>query len=382
MVKLSHSGMNRYITCAKSYELRYIDKLVSKHKGSSLFFGSAIDSALNYMLEYKDSPSVVQDAVGIFNREWFQQKDNKYELIELPKNTDIIYLKSDYNADLLQKEDWETLATTPEALDDIRNYVESTKKDLGWTHVDEKSKITYNHANWLCLSRKAKLFIQAYYDQLLPNIKRTVAVQIEVNLFDGNEGALTGFVDAVVELHDGRVIVLDNKTSSMKYSEDSVKNSNQLSLYESILNVSDQDPSHPWKTPIDACGYAVMNKKLKKTTTKVCVDCGHTVTTSHTSCNAMTGEGKKKRCGGAFNETVSFTVPTQFLVDIIPEKLHNEVLDNAEIIIANIKAKYFPQNFDACNGIYGQCEFFKLCHEGSLEGLIDMKDRKKDGEKG
>ena len=183
---------------------------------------------------------------------------------------------------------------------------------------------------------------------------------------------------AVVELQDGRVTVLDNKTSSMKYTEDSVANSEQLALYMSILNIQAEDPNHSWNIRIDCCAYAVLSKKLTKVTTKVCKSCEHSATSGHDSCNALIG---KKRCGGEWTRTHKFSVPTQFLVDNVPEKLQNEVLDNAETVIYNIQNKHFPQNFDSCMTMFGPCEYRKLCFDGSLEGLIDIKGKAKNVEK-
>lgn len=376
MIKLSHSGKNKFKSCAKSYELRYIDKLVPRIKGSPLFFGSAIDTALNHMLEHKDRPTIVAESKAIFDENWFKQKDNKYDIIELPESEDVSYFKSDFDPLLMQQEDWEKL---PANILDIRNSVEYRKKDLGWYGLESGERILYNYSSWLSLSRKGHLFIDAYYTDIIPLIKRTVAVQMELKLSGGENAEIPGFIDAIVELLDGRIAVLDNKTSSSVYDKDSVKTSEQLALYESILNIYNADPDHSWKTHIDVCAYAVLGKKLKLITHKACKSCGHESTKTHAKCDnkVLSAKGKKVRCNGEWTKTYSFEVPTQFLVDKVPEKLQDDVLTDSENIIEQIENKVFPQNFESCMGPYGKCEFHDLCHYGSMEGLIDIKDKKK-----
>jgi hypothetical protein len=370
-IKLSHSGKNKYKTCPKSFELRYVNKLVPRLKGSALYFGSAIDAALNHMLVHKDQKTVVEQSLAIFNAEWFKQKDNKYDLVELPKCEDVAYFKSDFDPLLLTNEDWKKL---PKNILSIRENVESRKRDLGWYNLESSERQYYNHSCWLSLRRKGELFIKAYYEQIVPKIKRTLAVQLELEMEDGDGAKITGFIDAVVEILDGRVIILDNKTSSQDYGPDSVSTSDQLALYRTILNMNAENPKHAWMAHIDACGYAVLSKKLNKITHKECKKCGNKTTSTHTKCN--NGKGKN-RCNGEWTKTYEFTVDTQFIVDNIPEMLEDQVLEEADTVVDAIKSGQFDRNLDACMGKYGRCEYYLFCHENSMTELIDIKDRKK-----
>lgn len=376
MLKLSHSGKNKFQTCPKSYELRYVKKYVSRLKGSPLFFGSAIDNALNYMLEHKDDENVVQVSKSIFDEHWFKQKDNKYDEVELPKCEEVSYYKSDFDPMLLDYGDWIQL---PDNILELRENIEIRKSEIGWWNLEPIERQTYNFSCWLSLRKKGLMFIDAYYKDIIPKIKKTIAVQMELSLSDGADASLTGFIDAIVELQDGRVAVLDNKTSSKAYAEDSVQTSEQLALYQAILNVYTEDDSHPWNLYIDCCAYAVLGKKLRKKTTKVCDSCGHTVTDgSHKTCTNMRGG---KRCGGDWKKSFELTVDTQFIVDNIPAKMHDDVLSNAENVIVAIQKSDFPQNFEACKGVYGMCEYYNLCHNNSMVGLIDIsKKERTDGQ--
>lgn len=364
-IKLSHSGKNKYLTCPKSYELRYIKKLVPRLKGSALFFGSAIDVALNYMLVNKDNPNVLKESLVIFEKEWAEQKDNKYDLVKLAKCEDISYFKNDFDPLLLDQFDRFGL---PENFLELREEIEYKKKDLGWYNLTPEERQLYNYTSWLSLKNKGLLFISAYHEQIIPKIKRTLAVQMEIGLTDADGAMIAGFIDAVVELQNGRVVVLDNKTSSRDYEDKSVSESEQLALYKTLLTINGKK--------IDGAAYAVLLKKLNKITIKVCQSCGHKGSGSHAKCDAIVN---KKRCNGTWTKTYDFTVNTQFIVDNIPEVLEDKVLQDADNIVEAIKANHFPQNFDSCMGQYGKCEFYNLCHENSMVDLIDITGKKKDG---
>lgn len=372
LIKLSHSARTKFKTCGKSYDLRYNKKLVSRQKGSALYFGSAIDVALNYMLENKDYEHVLQNSLYAFEQEWLLQKDNKYDLVSLPENEDVAYFKSDFDYLLLGSKD---LSLFPKNLLKYRENVEVRKKDIGWYNLEPEERVIYNHSCWISLREKGFLFIKAYHEQILPKIKRVIAVQMPLDLVGEDGSTMTGFIDAVVELQDGRVVVLDNKTSSKDYEADSVAESEQLALYMTVLNVHAADPTHSWNTHIDACAYAVLNKKLNKVTTKTCKSCGHSAITRATSCDSKIG---KKRCGGEWTESHEFTVSTQFLVDNISEMMQDAVLTESEKVIEDIKSGVFEPNFESCKQPYGLCEYYYLCHENSMENLIDITGKKKD----
>ena len=110
-LRLSHSGMSVFTECAKKWQIRYRDKIVSKEKGSALLFGSAIDEALNFMLLNKEDKTIdlLSNSIDVFNKHWEQQKDNEGKIMDLPMNPDIKYSKYDFDVDLLEKSDWAEL---------------------------------------------------------------------------------------------------------------------------------------------------------------------------------------------------------------------------------------------------------------------------------
>lgn len=376
-IKLSNSGISKYLTCGHSYKLRYKDRIVSVNKGSALYFGSAIDTALNFMLENKDNSEIenlVEATILEFDKVWEQQSDNEYKMIDLPLSPNIIYSKADYDPDLLEKSDWKEILQRDSKFFDTRNAVtDALKNGVDWNDINEDSRMIYNFSNWLCIKNKARFLIKAYHDDILPKIKKVLKVQYKIELMDEEANNLNGIIDFVIELPDGRAAIMDNKTTSVDYSPESVKTSAQLALYTKILNILAVDPEHEWNHKIEAAGYCVLSKKLEKDITKTCDQCGHVGEGSHKTCdNLVMG----KRCNGSWTKDKKFKVNTQFIIDTISEEMQNDVLDTAVAVKSCVEMGLYPKNFNSCEGKYGRCEYFNRCHGGSDKGLIKLEEKK------
>lgn len=375
-LKLSHSSMNDYQTCPKMYELKRVHKWVSPLKSSALFLGSAIDLALNHLLENKDKKSVdelVEESIKVFNLNWEQAKDNEYKLVDLPKNPNIKYSKYDYDPDLLEKEDWKELFEM--ALNPIedRNKIQSKLNEIDFLDLSEGERSFYNFGSWLACKRRAKYLIEAYARDILPHIKRVIAVQMDIKLDDGEGNMLNGVIDMVAELKDGRKAILDNKTTSMEYEEDSVLTSPQLALYKKQLNMMAEDPENPWNVKIDCAGFLVISKKLEKDITKTCKKCGHVGAGSHKTCDNMV-DGK--RCGGDWDKVKKFKANTQIIIDEIDEHVQDMILQNADTIKSCIQSGLFPQNFNSCINKYNmKCDYYDLCWKNKTNKLIKLGEK-------
>lgn len=325
-LKLSHSGKNKYISCSESFRLHYIERIRSQSTGSALIFGANMDLALNLMLLNKDKETALADSIKEFETNWLPHKDNP----------NIDYFKSDFDIDLID--------------------------------------IETSDGNWHSLYRKAGFLLSAYHRDILPQIKEVIEVQKSVELLDDEGNNFNGIIDAIVRLQDGRVVVMDNKTSASKYEKDSVAKSDQLAIYQEILNIKEQDPADPWKYKIEACAYAVMSKKLNKKTIKTCQSCGNVSEKGHKLCDAIIN---KKRCNGTWSEVKEFSANTQFIVGTITEEFVESVLEQATAVKNNIEDGVFEKNYDACNFMFGKpCVYRGLCYNGDMHGLVQIPERK------
>jgi PD-(D/E)XK nuclease superfamily len=377
--KISHSSISTYLSCPKSYQHKYKNKIYPKYQGSALFFGSAIDEALNDVLANHKKVSdeeLIQIGIKKFNEKWEQKEDRNFGLIDLPKYEYVLYSRYDFDGDILEKEDWrEVYASYPDATQKL-SLIQDKLKSLDFQDLESEDKMFYNYLNWLSLRRKGHYLIEAYVTQLMPNIEEVIEVQKNLEIEDEHSNKITGIADFVCKLKAGEygritlmepeVVIPDNKTSSMDYDEDSVATSQQLSQYRTILNNQGYN--------ITKGAYFVMKKKLNKNVTKTCKSCGHVATGSHKTCdNVINGT----RCNGAWDKVTKVSVDTQLVVDTIPAEFSSLVMENADDIIKAIESDIFPRNLNACKGMYGSpCPYFGLCHKNDMTNLVQGKDNK------
>jgi hypothetical protein len=341
--RLSHTAVDKYLTCGQMYKLHYIDKIKPVETTSALVFGSAIDKAIEAMLQGVDPYATFID-------HW-TFPIIKNEKTDLREYKDITYYKSDIDLDLLTAEDSVYITSKlPREVDCIDDVI-SRIKQQEHRPVSPEVQAAYNLVGWHCLLRKGKLMLDAFARDIRPSIAKVVSTQRMVELENNDGDKTVGFVDLIVELQDGRTVILDIKTASSPYSEDSVRTSTQLAGYSFAL----ED-----EVPHQACGYVVLNKKVKKNTEKICSACGHKGEGTHKTCDAKING---KRCGGEWTINTTLDIDTQFLVDAISEKLKLDVIENYNVVNKAISAKLFPRNYSKCNDIYGQrCPFFDICH--------------------
>lgn len=355
MTKLSHSAASKYQQCGRAYKLHYIDKIRPKVTGASLVFGGAIDEALNSILSGKD------DYKEVFLNKFTNTTINKVDRY-IPTYLDVVYSTADFDADLITDEDREFIAEKSghPNVDDSISQVRTKRNKSGLESLTENERLVFNLANWCSLKQKGLLMLDAYKKKVLPKIKKVIDVQKKVTLRNSDGDEIVGYVDLVAEIEGHGVVILDNKTSAMDYEDDSVIVSPQLSLYVHILE-------DEYKTR--KAGYIVMKKTIAKNKSKICKSCGYDGSEGrHTTCsNTIDG----KRCGGEYAIKIKPEVFIQFIVDEIPEKTEEIVLENFDVINDGIKKGVFHRNFNSCQNWYGNyCPYIGLCYRNQMKGLI------------
>lgn len=198
-MNISHSKVELYNTCAYKYYLTYVEKWSPDKTFTPLLFGSAIDNALNYLLEsYQSGIQIpdVKEADRIFNRRmnaWRGQNE-------------LVYFKNE----------------APE-VDPI------TKRPFEELDDEEKQEAVFHH-----LLEVGSKILKVYNAQVLPNFKRIISIQTKRTIPNETGDNLVLITDFTAELNDGRIVIFDNKTSSdikKYYGPSSVKKSQQLSIY-------------------------------------------------------------------------------------------------------------------------------------------------------
>lgn len=278
-MRISHSASEKFSTCGYSYFLHYYYKLRPIEIKSALVVGGAVDVGLNHLLETRN----LEESIVKFKQAWDKTA----------KSGEIIYSKSDIEEHLLDG-------------------------------VEIKKESDRGYYSWL---KKGEILIREYNEQVMPLIKRVIKVQIDEVLENDVGDELVIKTDFIAELHDGRIILFDNKTSSVKYDKDSVKNSEQLAVYYHALKE---------EYKIDACGYIVIPKKVNK---------------------------QKKPA-----------VKIEVIIDQVSEETINNTLQKFHNNIESIKLGLFNKNLNNCRNIFGDCPYIKYCHQNDMTGLKEIKN--------
>lgn len=212
-MKISISARDKYQACSMMYKLHYLDKIRPIRQSSALVFGSALDEALNHLLQHKD----LEQAQSVF---WMQWSEYEHKPI-------IDYFKSDLDLSLIPEAECAEL----DAIED------QTLRD--------------HRANWLSMYYKGMKLLEVYNRDLLPKINKVIDIQKTITIKNESDDEITGIIDLVAEIDfNGQsvVAVLDNKSTSTPYPKNSVLTKHQTALYSVAEG-------------IEYAGFLTMNKK-------------------------------------------------------------------------------------------------------------------------
>lgn len=286
-IQLSHSAKNKYMNCPLSYYMHYILKYREEKTTSPLIFGSTIEEGLDALLLGK----TLEEAQRLFKDAWSNPMVNGVQVDG--RTTDMIkFSKSDSK---------EGLAATP----------------------------------WESMLIKGNMLLEAYQTEVLPGIKNIISLQEKVKIDHSNgEDSIIGYADLIVELQDGRIALMDNKTSAKAYPSDAVvagDKAKQLALYNEALKD---------KYDIDVVGFYVLEKGIRKKNPRTRI---------------------------------------QTLMGNVPEALVEETFDEIENVLYGIRMGQFESNHPNCNQFYGKCVCNKYAPSGGVDtsGLICTKKDKK-----
>ncbi len=222
-MKISNSALDAYQRCPRYYKFRYVEQVKGDFTSTPLLYGSAMDAALNYILESIRDKKYwnIEDACHIFGNkmdEWDGQNRLEFFKNEVP---------------------------------------EELKDSIDPDNIDHQYKV---HEN-ICKRGIASLFV--YDKEIIPLLNEVLYVQHRFDIPNEEDDMFTGVIDFVAKLKDGRTVVFDNKTASSKYTKKSVIESQQLSFY------AEQFPD------IKYAGYIVLIKdpaKYKGQTFQIIID--------------------------------------------------------------------------------------------------------------
>ena len=285
-IQISHSAKEKYLNCPLSYYMHYFLGFREGVHGSALFFGGAVDEGLNVLLATGD----VAEAKRVFQKRWSRVYING-EYKELEKVEGIRYSKADLDTSLIEG---------------------------------------YEGSNpaWFAMLRKGEMMIEQYNLEIVPKIKEVIKVQAPIRIESGVGDYITGSADAIVRWEDGRVLVVDNKTTSSKYADNCVQESQQLGLYWEALQE---------EYKLDGAAYITMNKAIRKK--------------------------KEPR------------VNIQTYLGNVDEEVVENTLQEFDDALCGIRMGVFPSNHPKCTNFFGPCICSKYAPSGGFDmtGLIEAR---------
>jgi hypothetical protein len=204
-------------------------KLRAKHRGSALIFGSAVDEALNLLLTNhyggKNEGSPEEVLLSMLTK---AEVNGVVE--DLSKSVDIKWSKADNDQSVWLPEDYKS---------------------------SERPEI-------VTLKRKGLMILEAYKEQVLPHFSELISSQKRIEIVNEHGDKISGLIDFEGKFSpknelkeqygqwDGKILVMDNKTTSVAYKSDSVALSKQLATYSQVPGIQ-----------ADGCGYVVIPKKFR-----------------------------------------------------------------------------------------------------------------------
>ena len=326
--RLSFTRINLFQECGKKYELYYEQKLRPDTTSSALIFGRAIDLALNSLLLERD----LSKAKDIFSQELKETTLNGIKIN--PETSDkVIYYDTDLDEELLTK--------------------------------DDKNK---ENLKYWSLYRKGIIILDSYNGYVLPKIKEVIVCQKRIEIENELGDVIEGTIDLIARLNDGKVYLLDHKTSSSEYSDDSAGKSTQLVLYH-YLSRDNYD--------LHGVGFIVLNKHIWKKRKKICGVCGYDGSGErHKTCSKVT-EGTKTRCNGEWITTIDPTCFINIILNDVNLNVENMVLDTFDGVNELIKEKKFIPNLNSCVRGKNVCPYYQLCHNKKYDKLVKIEEEKK-----
>lgn len=338
-LRLSNSQINTFEGCNRQWRLDKQDRLRPNWKGSPLLMGSALDAAVEHILlnlnEKKsiNPKQVFEDAMRDFEVNGVEK--------HLPKDLLSVRIGAgDFQLELLNDGDIQNVSDYASTYDasiepdravfqEFLDYCKQQRKTK--TALDKKEQTLYNHIGYTSLLKKGFMMIPVVHEWIKENVKRVISVQKKIDIENNLGDRFIGYLDFVVELKDGTIVLIDLKTSSNPtkyYPEDCVRTSRQLGIYAQ-------------EEKITTAAYLVLDKVIRKTESK---------------------RGPRVRL--------------TYIQDEITEEQLDKVFGDIEEATIQIKEALetgcFPKNKDSCFN-FGGCDYLQYCNNGSMVGLEYVK---------
>lgn len=240
-LSLSNSQIDTYLTCQRKWWLDKVQKLRPSFKASPLYLGTNLDATIEaYLLKETDDW-----------RAFYKKQVLQFEVNNNPKKLpeDILDMRfgaGDCDEKLIDQEKLDAYCDSQDIghvdAKEFLLYCKGQRKKK--KALEETEQKIFNYCAFLTLETKGSMLLEKLIEWIDENVAKVIAVQKKIEIENENGDKFIGYLDFIVELKDGRIVLIDLKTSSnpnLYYPEDAASKSRQLGIYsqeEGIPNVA------------------------------------------------------------------------------------------------------------------------------------------------
>ena len=319
---LSNSQIDTYLTCQRKWHLDKVQKLRPAFKASPLYLGSNLDATIEAYLGDKslDWRAFYLDYITKFevNGKDKVLPDDILDLRFGAGDCDDKLIDQDKLNEYCNSQDLEHVEAK-----EFLEYCKGLRKKK--TAYDETEQKIFNYCAFLTLEKKGLMLLEKLIEWIDENVAELIAAQKKIEITNENGDKFIGYLDFIVKLKDGRIVLIDLKTSSnpnQYYPEDSASKSRQLGIYSQ-------------EEGIPEVAYLIADKKIRVREPRVRL---------------------------------------KYVEGVITEEHLDYIFFEIEEVTEEIKEKLpqgigaFEKNLDSCNN-FGGCVFKGYCQYKSKKGL-------------
>lgn len=413
-MQLSHSRIEKFKSCPKSYDLYYNQKIRPLTTTSALFFGSKLGLVMGAICLRKKSDLTPDEAreveLGQDPKQYFDQLletveiNNKVEPLDISPN--VRYFRKDYDTRILTDEDSQELnAYTEEKglyiegrLATFEDFIEEYLTN----QITDPDILSFMNLHFfLSLRRKGLMMIDEFLNNFYHKIVKVYSIEREIRIDMSLEGEpeftdfMLGYIDMecdykLCEVYDKNILKpyinlhkeLDkvNKKVEKLHKKCETKEEYKTELKEMLQKVEEITTQMSKEfNPGDIIRMtADFKTSASRYGTKRLTESSQLARYNLVAQNPYQGyivlvkDLKQPKKGVRTGELYP---DIQVLFGNRDEELENSVLDEDEVILEKIQNGEFPGiPTKECERQYGKfCQYYWLCHENSMLGLTCTK---------
>lgn len=352
-ISISYSKVVTFKACPQKYYLA--EEYPEDISSSALPFGKAVESGVDVLIE----KGTLEKAKEVFLAYWKESPPSKWGPAKTVFDSeDVFYYSSDFDKNLIGLPQETLIEDWKKELGIVGDWEELIGKFHGQVsnnaYIDPKQRKFAHRVHWLCCKLRGEIMLEAFQEQLLPEITQVVSNQKVIQIANDEGDKVRGYIDYILKLKGySEPIVVDLKTAGKFYTNHDLDTSDQLGIYAAAEKIG-------------YIAYMVILKNIKHE--KHCDKCNH-----------LRENSRKSNCekceGGKYTKIVS-SAATQILVRKLRDNEHADVIADFSDVATSIKNGVNWKNPASCFNFNKRCAYYDFCYgTKSLDDLPGIRKK-------